>query len=202
MGINELSPLNIELLRKVLVIGTYYDILPIVLVFYCQINRLKRAKIDGDNMMKKTIVPIALFLLLIGLSSYSFAAEGGLALSNKEIIEKLSRLEEGQKGLNKRIDDQGKRIDDLRSELKGDIADLRSELKGDIADLRSLVYLVLAGIIALIGFVIWDRRTALSPVTRKTKELEERDELTLRALKEYARKEPKMAEVLKSLGVL
>ena len=142
-------------------------------------------------MMKKTIVPIALFLLLIGLSSYSFAAEGGLALSNKEIIEKLSRLEEGQKGLNKRIDDQGKRIDDLRSELKG-----------DIADLRSLVYLVLAGIIALIGFVIWDRRTALSPVMRKTKELEERDELTLRALKEYARKEPKMAEVLKSLGVL
>jgi len=209
VGINELSPLNIELLRKVLVIGTYYDILPIVLVFYCQINRLKRAKIDGDNMMKKTIVPIALFLLLIGLSSYSFAAEGGLALSNKEIIEKLSRLEEGQKGLNKRIDDlgkriddQGKRIDDLRSELKGDIADLRSELKGDIADLRSLVYVVLAGIIALIGFVIWDRRTALSPVMRKTKELEERDELTLRALKEYARKEPKMAEVLKSLGVL
>jgi len=184
VGINELSPLNIELLRKVLVIGTYYDILPIVLVFYCQINRLKRAKIDGDNMMKKTIVPIALFLLLIGLSSYSFAAEGGLALSNKEIIEKLSRLEEGQKGLNKRIDD------------------LRSELKGDIADLRSLVYVVLAGIIALIGFVIWDRRTALSPVMRKTKELEERDELTLRALKEYARKEPKMAEVLKSLGVL
>jgi len=195
VGINELSPLNIELLRKVLVIGTYYDILPIVLVFYCQINRLKRAKIDGDNIMKKTIVPIALFLLLIGLSSYSFAAEGGLALSNKEIIEKLSRLEEGQKGLNKRIDD-------LRSELKGDIADLRSELKGDIADLRSLVYVVLAGIIALIGFVIWDRRTALSPVMRKTKELEERDELTLRALKEYARKEPKMAEVLKSLGVL
>ena len=52
-------------------------------------------------------------------------------MSNKEIIEKLARLEEGQKGLNKRIDD------------------LRSELKGDIAGLRSLVYVVLAGIIAL-----------------------------------------------------
>jgi len=95
-----------------------------------------------------------------------------------------------------------KRIDDVRNELKGDIEGLRDELKEDIADLKSLVYVILAGIIALIGFVIWDRRTALSPVISKTKELEERDDLTLRILKEYALKEPKMAEVLKSLKLL
>jgi len=47
-----------------------------------------------------------------------------------------------------------------------------------------------------------DRRTALSPVIRKTKELEQRDDLTIRALKEYALKEPKLAEVLKGLGLL
>ena len=50
--------------------------------------------------------------------------------------------------------------------------------------------------------LIWDRRTALSPVIRKTKELEQRDDLTIRALKEYALKEPKLAEVLKGLGLL
>jgi len=43
--------------------------------------------------------------------------------------------------------------------------DVSNELKGDIGDLKSLVYVILAGIIALIGFVIWDRRTALSPVS-------------------------------------
>ena len=149
--------------------------------------------------MKKGIMIIAVFLLMVlGLYTFVFASQGDLSLSNKEIIERLARLEEGQKGLNKRIDDQGKRIDDLKSELKGDIG----ELGNRINDLRSLVYVVLAGIIALIGFVIWDRRTALSPVIRKTKELEERDDLTLRVIKEYARKEPKMAEVLKSLGML
>ena len=142
--------------------------------------------------MKKASVIMALFLLIaVGLSTFTFAAEGSLSLSDKEIIEKLARLEEGQKGLNKRIDDVNKRIDDVRNELKG-----------DIADLRGLIYIVLAGIIALIGFVIWDRRTALSPVISKTKELEERDDLTLRILKEYALKEPKMAEVLKSLKLL
>ncbi len=142
--------------------------------------------------MKKAFVIMALFLLIaVGLSTFSFAAEGSLSLSDKEIIEKLARLEEGQKGLNKRIDGVNKRIDDVRNELKG-----------DIADLKSLVYVILAGIIALIGFVIWDRRTALSPVISKTKELEERNDLTLRILKEYALKEPKMAEVLKSLKLL
>ena len=122
--------------------------------------------------MKKAFVIMALFLLIaVGLSTFTFAAEGGLSLSDKEIIEKLARLEEGQKGLNKRIDDVNKRIDDVRNELKE-----------DIGDLKSLVYLILAGIIALIGFVIWDRRTALSPVISKTKELEERDDLTLRVI--------------------
>ena len=59
-----------------------------------------------------------------------------------------------------------------------------------------------AGIFALIGFVIWDRRSALSPGISKTKELEERQDPTLRVLKEYARKEPKMAEALRTLGML
>ncbi|MBW1696346.1 MAG: hypothetical protein JRK26_06075 [Deltaproteobacteria bacterium] len=200
-------------------------------------------------MKRKMITMFLILLFIFGLSNLSFATEADFSLSDKEIIEKLARLEEGQKGLNKRIDDLSarldygqkalnkriddlsakldyhqkalnkriddlsakldygqkalnKRIDDLRSELKGDIQGIRSELKGDIADLRNLSYIVLAGIIALIGFVIWDRRSALSPVITKTKELEARDDLTFRVLKEYARKEPKLAEVMKSLGLL
>ena len=167
--------------------------------------------------MRKAVIAIIILLSAgLGVPNFVFAVQGDLSLSNKEIIERLTRLEEGQKSLDKRIDDLSRRIgdvngriddvngriDDLRSELTGDIESLRSELKSDIADLRSLVYLVLAGIIALIGFVIWDRRSALSPVIRKTRELEERNDFTLRALKEYARKDPKMAEVLKSLGLL
>ena len=149
-------------------------------------------------MKKKTTVTVIIAVLLFGLSSITFAVQGGPDLSNKEIIEKLAKLDEGQNGLNARIDNVNKRIDDLKGELKGDVR----ELGNRINDLRGLIYVVLAGIIALIGFVIWDRRSALSPVIRKTKELEERDDLTVRALKEYALKQPKMAEVLKSLGIL
>jgi len=150
--------------------------------------------------MKKRITLMMLLLLsvLICLPSVALATQENLSLSGKEIIEKLARLEEGQKGLNKRIDDLYLRLEQGQKALGERIEDQGKR----IDDLRGLIYVVLAGIIALIGFVIWDRRTALSPVIRETKELEQRDDLTIRALKEYALKEPKLAEVLKGLGLL
>lgn len=117
--------------------------------------------------MKKEIWVLTLAVVLMGFIGYGFAAEGDISTNGKEIVVKLAKLEEGQNGLNRRIDDQGKRIDDLRSELKGDIQALGNRMN----DLKNLMYVVLAGIFALIGFVIWDRRTALSPVVRKAREL-------------------------------
>ncbi|MDI6781338.1 MAG: hypothetical protein QME49_04440, partial [bacterium] len=85
-----------------------------------------------------------------------------------------------------------------------------------IDDLRGLVYVALGGImtlicglLAMIGFVLWDRRTAITPVVRKTKELEQgfEDERVERvairkALKGYALVEPRFAEVLRTAGML
>ncbi len=95
--------------------------------------------------MKTAFLALALAFLL---PSPSHAVEKAPRISDKEIVERLTRLEEGQKnlekridamdaGLNKRIDDTNKRIDDLRSEMNGKFADLRSEMNGKFADLRS-----------------------------------------------------------------
>ena len=54
----------------------------------------------------------------------------------------------------------------------------------------------------LIGFVIWDRRTALAPAIKKYKELEERGDLLEKALKEFARQEPRLAELLRTLRLM
>lgn len=75
-------------------------------------------------------------------------------------------------------------------------------MKEEIGALRDLVYLVIAGIFVLIGFVIWDRRAALAPAIRKNKELEERQEKIERALKELAVKDPNVAGALKHVGLL
>ncbi|RMD52472.1 MAG: hypothetical protein D6828_05705 [Nitrospirae bacterium] len=82
----------------------------------------------------------------------SFGVEKTSSISDKEIIERLTKLEEGHKNLEKRIDalrldmnkrfedfrlDMNRRFDDLRSEMNGKFIDLRSEMDGKFDDLRS-----------------------------------------------------------------
>jgi predicted ferric reductase len=120
----------------------------------------------------------------------------------KEILDRLTRLEtrvmEGQKALEVRI---------ARIEEGMDGLDKRMD------DLRGLIYVALGGIItlicgliAMIGFVLWDRRTAITPVVRRTGELEkefdEEKHNVMRVFKEYAKVEPRFAEVLKTVGMM
>jgi DNA anti-recombination protein RmuC len=53
-----------------------------------------------------------------------------------------------------------------------------------------------------IGFAVWDRRTALAPALRRSRELEEREERIERALREMAQKDPNVAEALRHVGLL
>jgi len=149
----------------------------------------------------KWIIGIVL-VFLFGVVSPTLAIEGDLTISDREIIERLTRLEEGQKALRNELLNE---INGVRNEIKGDIGGLSIRLDGlntRIDDLKDLIYVVLGGMIALIAFVIWDRRSAISPVITRTRELEEDQDRTLRVLKEYARKEPKMAEIMKSSGLM
>ena len=134
--------------------------------------------------IKTMVIIVVIFLLLLTLTQDLRAQED---VSNKEILEYLhkletgmhkleiqvAKLEEGQQALNKRID-----------------------------DVQGLIWVMIAGMFVLVGFVIWDRRTALSPVIKKGKELEDKSDTVLEALREYSREEPKLAAVLKSLNLL
>ena len=125
--------------------------------------------------MKYRFITLTFLVLLIGSFSYPAIA----ASPEEEIIERLIRLEEGQKALNQRLDDIIGRFDDTNHRID---------------DFKGILYVILAGMFALVGFVIWDRRTALAPAVGRTRILEN-------ALKEFAKKDPKMAEVLKHLGI-
>ena len=71
-------------------------------------------------MKKRTIVMTFMIAVLI-IPSLLFAFETAPRISDREIVERLTRLEEGQKSLrsemNGRFDDVNRRIDDLRSEM-------------------------------------------------------------------------------------
>lgn len=98
--------------------------------------------------------------------------------------ERVIRLEERIYSLEKRIDSLEKRIDDLRTFMLWGFG----ILFGDIG--------------LLIGFVIWDRRTALQPAIKRIEELERREKEREEILREEAKKDPELAEKLKKIGWL
>ena len=169
---------------------------------YCKgsVSLLNPRYIYEETTMKYRLITLMFLFLLIGCS-YPAAATS----LDEQIIEKLIRLEEGLKALNGRFDDINGRFDDINGrfdDVNRRIDDLNCNLGGRIDDtnrriddLKGLLFVILAGMFALVGFVIWDRRTALAPAIKRTTILED-------ALKEFAKKDPKMAEVLRHLGIM
>ncbi len=155
-------------------------------------------------MIQKKVILLIIFIYVgvILLCNPAFAQ------TQKDILdirERLIRIEEGQKASNQRIDDLDKRLirlEEGQKALNKRIDDLDNKLSKRMDDLGNLIYVVLAGMFALVGFVLWDRRSALSPAIRRTRDLEEREEKLERAIKEFALKNPEMKEILKSLGLL
>ncbi len=167
--------------------------------------------------MKVSIIPIVVLVML----TTSWFGENLFAELTKSDAEEIRRI------MKEEIQHVDKRIDDLRDTLRSEIGAVRSEIsdikaenkdiKSDIKDVRSEIKaakselqgfmlwgfgVVFAGIFALIGFVLWDRRTALAPAIRKNQELEERESRMELALKEYAEKEPRLKEILKHVGLM
>ncbi len=155
-------------------------------------------------------------------------------ITDREVVEKLAKLEAGQQALNHRISD-------LRSEMKSGQEALRSEMKSGQEALRSEMksgqealskrlddshktMLVLFGslitlIVALFGYIAWDRRTTVKPMLEQLNRLEHGvvdvvDDLDLRnvqgsllarqlkVLREYARINSEFAEVMRGLALL
>jgi len=145
--------------------------------------------------------------------SQALPVETAPRITDREIVEKLTRLEEGQKALSQRIDDTNRRLEEGFKALNQRIDDtnrhideLKQDLSQRIEELRQTLLwglgVMFAGMFALVGFVIWDRRSALAPAVRQMEGLREREEKLEAALREYASRTPELAESLKKMGLL
>ena len=120
----------------------------------------------------------------------------------REIRESLIRIEERM--VTK--EELKAEITAVRNELKSEIKDVRNEIKDVRDEVKEFMLwgfgVTFAGIFALIGFVLWDRRTALAPAIRKSSELEEREERVEKALREIALKDGNVRDALRHVGLL
>ena len=56
--------------------------------------------------------------------------------------------------------------------------------------------------IFMLGYMIWDRRTALKPAIDKANDADEKSKSLILVLKDYAKKNAEFAEILRSHGIL
>jgi len=89
--------------------------------------------------------------------------------------------------VNKQFDSVNGRIDSVNGRI--------DDLKDQIGFLTTLIIFVLGGLMSLIGFVIYDRRTAIKPVQRNQQKLED-------ALVDYSKDHPDLRDILKNAGIL
>lgn len=149
---------------------------------------------------------VLLFMTIMGLWPVPApAVEVAPRISDREIIESLAVLKHGQVDINRRFEDVNRRFDDLNHRIDG--------LRNTILVLFGAIITL---IVALFGYIAWDRRTALRPLQDRL-ELLERDlyrdlelqheegsRLTrlIKALRQMAKTDEKIAEVLRSFHLL
>ena len=105
--------------------------------------------------MKKTILIITVLITVLIIPSFLLAIERAPRISDREIVERLTRLEEGQKNLEKRFDD------------------LRSEMNSRFNTLQWMLGLFITIALIILGIVLrmqWQmqRRQARMEITLET----------------------------------
>ncbi len=160
------------------------------------------------------------------------AVEAAPALTDREIAERLTRLEtrldEGLQGLRADIQqlraDMNRQNQQLRADMNQQNQQLREDMDRQNQQLREdmdkqfarqfRLTLALLGafsalVAAIIGFALWDRRTMLRPLERTVTALSEdlssnrrRLEALLDALRTLGQRNPEVANVLKQFNLL
>jgi uncharacterized membrane protein affecting hemolysin expression len=90
--------------------------------------------------MKKRIIIISVLITVLTIPSLLLAVERAPRISDREIVERLTKLEEGQKH--------------LRSEMNSRFDDLRSEMNGRFNILQWMLGLFITIALVILGFVL------------------------------------------------
>ena len=146
----------------------------------------------------------------------AIAVEVAPRISDREIIESLTELKAGQKALEVRMDQRFEAVDQRFEAFQQQIDQRFEAVDQQLDKIWALMLVMIAGIFGLIGYIVWDRKTALRPVEQRIMALEaefHRDleiqhedgsRLTrlVKVLREMAKSDEKLADVLRSFSLL
>ncbi len=147
---------------------------------------------------KRLFFGICMSIFFAPISVY--AVEPSPRISDREIIESLTRMEEGIKANRDMIVALRTEIGSLRTEMYSGMKSLRDELLGFMKWGFGLLF---TGMLILVGFILWDRRSTLKPVKDDLDELERRKvDRLIEAMKRLSEEDSRIAQALRSVGLL
>ena len=125
---------------------------------------------------------ILLVVISVGeLFSQENSVEVPYTLSDRDrFVRNEQKIDALRQEINIRFESVNKRMDDLQSQM---------------GFMTTLLMFVLGAIMSLIGFVIYDRRTAIKPVQRDQKAL-------IDLLGDYAKEDKRLRDLMKNAGML
>ncbi len=174
--------------------------------------------------MKKTTSLVILVIAISFFPSLALSIEPAPRITDREVVEKLASLAEGQQSTRREMDARFEAIDKRFESIEFQIKQLREDMKEQNKQLREdmnllrqdmnshfnrLSAMFVALFVAIIGFALWDRRTMIRPFETKVKEIEEKISVNhaklhslLETLRALSKTDAKVAEVLRSFNLL
>jgi hypothetical protein len=144
--------------------------------------------------MKRIAILLFLFSVMVRFSPAQ-QQEVPFTLADRD---RLIRLEVQQEALQKEMSS-------LRSEMdaKMEILDVKIQsLDARMDYLFYLIGMIFALMLFMLGYLIWDRRTALNPVRMDVEQLKRENENMKTILRTYSEKVPQLKEILRNAGIL
>ena len=149
--------------------------------------------------LKLSMKNVALALLCtVFLYPALLAQKAEFTEQDKEAIKETKANTEDLKNRMTRVETK---LEETEKRLDQKIEALEKKTDSRFDSLQNLIYIVIAGIFGLIGFIVWDRATANAPFKKRQEDLEEKENKLEKALQDFARKNAEMAESLKSVGL-
>lgn len=157
---------------------------------------------------------------LVVLPAPGWAEDRAANAIDREILERLGRMETRLDGLNTRLVRVETRLDGLEDsikQLREDFNTQNQRLREDLNHQLDRHFQLILGILAaftlmfvsILGFAIWDRRTLVRPFADKVKSLEDdlstkgrRLDVILDALRSLGQRDERVAAILKRLNLL
>lgn len=128
---------------------------------------------------------LAILFIILSISSIAQNSKVSFTLDDRD---RIIQIEE-------KLNSQQLQINDIKQEIKDVKLEILNQFYWGFG-------IMIAFMIFLLGYIIWDRRTAITPVREKAYILSENYQKLIAVLKEYAKKQPELAEILRTNGLL